>query len=73
MKTYTITPGAGSGATKRQYVEGFRNAIDTARAIAERQHCGVTVRNEADCHNWYVNFRVRGTRHGPRCVVEVTR
>lgn len=72
MKDYTLTPHTGE--TGRQVVTGFRDAIAIAREIAAREHCTVTVRNEADCHTWWVAFRVRNTRAlGPVTCTEVTR
>lgn len=60
MKTYTLTPLTGD--VGRQLVDGFRDAIDVAREIAETQHTTVHVRNEADQLDWDVAFRVRGSR-----------
>jgi hypothetical protein len=73
-KLYTLTPQwPQSGADHAQLVCGFREAIDTARDIAQREYCTVVVRNEADCHTWHVSFRVRGGRRGAYTTVEVTR
>lgn len=69
-KLYTLTPLTGS--TGKQLVEGYRDAIDIARDIAEREHTQVTVRNEPIGPTWNVAFRVRGSRRGAYTTVEVT-
>jgi hypothetical protein len=71
MKDYTLTPLTGT--TGRQVVTGFRDAIEVARGIAEREHTQVTVRKEADQLDWTVAFRVKGSRRGAYTTVEVTR
>jgi hypothetical protein len=71
VKSYTLTPL--TGATGKQFVVGFRDAISIARDIAMRERAHVIVRNEADCHTWNVAFRVRNSRSGARFAVEVTR
>lgn len=73
MKTYTLTPRAGHPNGRPFHMIGFRAAMAEAKSIAAREHCAVTVRNEADCHTWNVAFRVRSTRNGARYSVEVTR
>jgi hypothetical protein len=76
LKLYTLTPRyPRSRFVPPQTVVGFREAIEEARRIAARECCRVIVRNEADCHTWFVDFRVRGGRgpRGARCEVEVTR